>query len=156
LTDHPSNLPPCQILIDKEGRMFHQGREMTHQGINRLLLSGLRRDEDGRYVIELDGQRCWVEVEDAPIVVLKVNERPGGGLLLSLSDQTQEDLDPASLWVGEHNVMYTAVREGRLPARFSRPAYYQLADRIVETQGGFALDLEGSLHPLDLERAAEE
>lgn len=133
------DLPPCLIYIDKEGRMYHQGAEMIHRGINAVLLAGLDRDETGRYVIEFKGQRCWVEVEDAPLVVRRVDALAGEGFRIYLSDEQEEMLDPSRLWIGPDEAIYTLVRQGRLPARFLRPAYYQLAEHIVEQESGFAL-----------------
>jgi len=143
------DLPPCLIFIDQEGRLWHQGAEMIHAGINSLLLEHLSLDERGRYVIDYRGQRCQVEVEDTAIVVGRVSlSADGESLTLSLSDGTREALDPKLLWVAEDNAVYTRVREGRLPSRFLRQAYYQLAEHIQESENGFALSLGGRLYPL--------
>lgn len=143
-----ADLPPCLILIDKEGRMFHQGAEMINQGINSFLLSKLSRDDQGRYIMELKDQRCWVEVEDVPLVVQRVAGDPGDNPLLSLTDGTREPLDPDLVWSGPDNVLYTKVRQGSIPARFNRPAYYQVAEWVRETGDGFALDVRGRLYPI--------
>ncbi|MBW1713178.1 MAG: DUF1285 domain-containing protein [Deltaproteobacteria bacterium] len=144
------DLPPCLIFIDKEGRMFHQGTEMIHAGINSLLLENLTLDNEGRYIIDYKDQKCWVEVEDTPVVVQGVESEPDrpGRFKLALSDQTKEELNPELLWISPENVLYTKIRAGRLPARFLRPAYYQLAEFIEETDTGFALDCGGRLHPI--------
>ena len=142
------DLPPCLILIDKEGRMFHQGAEMINQGINGFLLSKLRLDDQGRYIIELKEQRCWVEVEDTPLVVQRVSGELPGNPTLSLSDGSREPLDPALVWSGPDNVLYTKVRQGSIPARFNRPAYYQVAEWVQETDQGFALAVQGRLYPI--------
>lgn len=144
----PDDLPPCLIKIDKEGRMFHQGAEMIHQDINSLLLENLSLDAQGRFVIEFKGQRCFVEVEDTPLVVRRVSLQKDGGFSLSLSDGSVEELNPHWLWISEENVLYTRVRGGSLPARFLRPAYYQLAEHIQETDSGFALLTSGQLWPI--------
>lgn len=143
------DLPPCLIYIDKDGRMYHQGAEMTHRGINAVLLAGLDRDESSRYVIEFKGQRCWVEVEDAPLVVRRVDALAGEGFRIYLSDEQEEMLDPSRLWIGPDEAIYTLVRQGRLPARFLRPAYYQLAEHIVEHESGFALADGDRRWPID-------
>ncbi len=148
MTDEHTDLPPCQILIDKDGRMFHQGAEMINQGINSFLLSNLRRDNQGRYIIQLKDQKCWVQVEDTPLVVQRVDQDGDDRLLLRLTDGATEPLDPALLWVGPENVLYTKVRQGAIPARFNRPAYYQAAQWVQETDNGFALNLGGRLFPL--------
>ena len=148
-------LPPCLIYIDKEGKMYHQGAEMTHRGINAVLLAGLERDESGRYVIEFKGQRCWVEVEDAPLVVRRVDALDGQGFKIYLSDEREETLDPSRLWIGPDEAIYTFVRNGRLPARFLRPAYYQLAEHIVEHESGFALAVNGQRWPIGPEAPEE-
>ena len=143
-----SDLPPCQILIDKDGRMYHQGAEMINQGINSFLLANLKQDDQGRYIIRLNDQQCWVEVEDTPLVVQRVDQDGHDRLLLSLTDGSREPLDPELVWVGPGNVLYTKVRQGTIPARFNRPAYYQAAQWVQETPQGFALGLGGKLFPL--------
>ncbi len=155
MTSPAKDPPPCLIRIDKEGRLFHQGAPMIHPGINALLLEHLTRDDEGRYIIEFEGQRCWVEVEDAPLMVQRVDvEAADGQILLTLSHGGQEPLDPEQVWIDEANVVYTQVRHGRLPAKFSRPAYYQLAALITETPAGFGLELRGRVYTLRSGRPA--
>jgi len=144
------DLPPCLIYIDKEGRMFHQGEEMTHQGVLTLLKEHITLDDNGRYIIELEGQKCLLEVEDTPLVVRRAAAEAGAGerFRLSLSDGTEEHLDPELLWISEENVIYTRVRGGTIPARFLRPAYYQIAEKIEETENGFGLRVGDRVMPL--------
>ena len=76
-------------------------------------------------------------MEDTPLVVTGVAHEKGKDgqmqLLLSMKYvEALEPLDPESLWVGEGNVLYCNVKEDKIPAKFLRPAYYQLAEFIRE------------------------
>jgi hypothetical protein len=97
-------------------------------------------------------QRCSLQVEDTPLVVtgvLHTEQREGDKpeqLLLAMKHlDRHESLDPESLWIGEQNVLYCRVMGGGIPARFLRPAYYQLAEFIHEDkeQNRFYLSLKG-------------
>lgn len=149
----PDNLPPCLIHVDKEGRMWHLGAEMIHQGINRLLMEHIELDEKGRYVISLHGQRCFVEVEDTFFVITRLDYRPAKDsrpetFLVTLNDEDQEELDPSTLSQGKDNVLYAQVKDKRFPARFLRRSYYQLAEHIVEKDGCFFLPCQGHEYPI--------
>ena len=151
-TEHPE-LPPCLIHVDKEGRMWHLGAEMVHQGINQLLREHVRLDEHGWYIIDFHGQRCYVEVEDTFFVITRLEERPAGpddppDLFIRLNDNTEEELDPATLSQAEDHVLYARIKDGRFPARFLRPAYYQLAGHIEERGGRFVLPYKGRDFPI--------
>jgi hypothetical protein len=151
-----ADLPPCLITIDKEGRWFHEGREMIHRDIVLLLYQHLEVDAQGQYVIEWQGERCYVEVEDVPFVVRRVvfegsSTSQEGRFLLSLSDDTQEPLAPETLSVGHANVLYCRVKDQSFPARFNRPAYYQLAEHIETEDGVYVLPLNGKKHVLQKE-----
>lgn len=141
------DLPSCMIFIDKEGRWYHEGSEMIHREFIRLFYESLTLDPYGRYVLEWQGKRCQVEVEDTAYVVLSVEYRGGrdkdDSFLLTLSDDTQEPLMPDTLFVGQENVLYCKVKNRAFPARFHRPAYYQLAKYIEEENGTFVLPLHG-------------
>jgi hypothetical protein len=144
-------LPPCLIHIDKEGRWYHKGAEMIHREFIRLFYRNMTLDPHGRYVIHWKGERCEVEVEDTAYVVWRAiyQERSGGSaFILTLSDDSQEALVPDTLYVGEANVLYCRVRKGAFPARFTRPAYYQLTPHVEEEQGVFYLPLGGEKHPI--------
>ena len=148
-----TDLPPCLITIDKEGRWFHEGREIIHRDIVLLLYQHLEMDLLGRFVIEWQGERCYVEVEDVPFVVRRVLFEGSvtsqeGCFILYLSDDTQEPLAPETLSVGHANVLYCRVKDQSFPARFNRPAYYQLAEHIEAEDGVYVLPLNGRKHIL--------
>lgn len=131
-------VPLCDIRIDKEGVWYFRGAEMFRREIVNFFYAHLRLDENGAYLIELPGEngdRCQVEVEDTAFVIKAVfethkPENGGKSLILLLSDDTEELLEPETLHVGPDNVLYCTVREGRFKARFTRAGYYQMAEHI--------------------------
>ncbi|MEW5912514.1 MAG: hypothetical protein AB1814_08160 [Thermodesulfobacteriota bacterium] len=131
--------PPCQIQVDAEGQMSHNGAPMVHPTIIKLIYQSVHL-EDGRYVLRVDNQVCELEVADTFFVVARV-EFTRDGARLTLNDGSSEDLDPASLRLGDNELIYCRVKGGAFPARFGRAAYYQLAQQIVEDGGGFALKM---------------
>ena len=143
-----NDLPPCMIFIDKEGRWYHEGAEMIHRDFIRLFYKNMELDSEGRYVINWDGKRCRVDVEDTAFVVRRVmyqdGDRAGNArFVLSLSDDTEEDLIPDTIFIGEENVLYCRVKNRSFPARFNRAAYYQLAEYIEEENDSYYLPLNG-------------
>lgn len=143
-----NDIPPCLIYIDKEGRWFHKGVEMIHRGIIQLFYQHMEMDSQGRYVINWGGDRCYVEVEDTPFVVRRSIFKRGdqannSRFILFLTDDSQEDLSPDTLFIGINNVLYCKVKDRTFPARFGRPAYYQLAEYILEENDRYFLPLNG-------------
>jgi hypothetical protein len=142
-----NDIPPCQIRIQKDGKWYHKGREMIHRDFIRLFYENMELDDEGRYIIYWDGKPCYVEVEDTAFVVMRVDALSDGTrFLLTLSDDTQEILASETLRVSEENVLYSSVKSGVFPARFTRPAYYQLAQFIQEDEQGYYLEAEGKKH----------
>lgn len=139
--------PLCGIFIDREGRWYYRGAEMHRREIVRLFYQSMRLDQDGRYILEWGGERCALEVQDTAYVVMGVGE--GNGFFLHLSDDGVDELDPETLWVGEGNVLYCMVR-GVFPARFTRPAYYQLAAHVEEEDGAYFLNAAGKRYEIRL------
>jgi hypothetical protein len=136
------DIPVCDIRIDKEGIWYFRGAEMFRREIVNFFYENMRLDETGNYLIELQGDsgdRCYVEVEDTAFVVKSVykknvSDNGGEGIVLGLSDDTEEILDPATLKIGEENVLYCIINKSGnnriFKARFSRAGYYQLAEHI--------------------------
>ena len=140
------------LRLDREGRWWHEGQPVEHPRLAAALHRWLDRDDEGRYVLKLEGgRRAYVEVEDAPYVVRTLElDGPGRAvrIYLRLSDGSEEELDYASLRVGADNALYCGGVKGRFEARFSRQAYYLLGELIEETEGGFALRAAGELWPI--------
>jgi hypothetical protein len=135
-----NELLPCGIFIDKEGDWYYRGSPMQRADIVSHLCQHLRREESrGLYIIQMGKQRCYLEVEDAPLVVTSVlhqqEKEHQDELFLTIKHlKTNQPLDPKTLWVGRENVLYCRVMEDTIPARFLRPAYYQLAEFIREDE----------------------
>ena len=149
------DIPPCQIRIDKEGVWYYKGAEMFRKEIVNHFYQNLRQDETGNYLIELENDRCYLEVEDTAFVVRSVrqalSEKDGKAVLyLLLSDDTVDLLDPATIRIGKENVLYCTVKADRFEARFLRPAYYQLAGEIEydEDQDKYFIPLNGERYYL--------
>jgi len=137
--------PYLKLKIDKDGRWFQNGAEIIHPEIYRLFTGKLEKTADGGYLVRFGRETCRVEVEDAPFVVRRVDELGDGGIVIQLNDNSQEPLDPERFWIGSGNVPYCRVKEGVFHARFSRPAYYQLARHIVpgDDEKAFFLLIDG-------------
>jgi hypothetical protein len=149
---HGHAIPPCEILIDKEGRWFHNGVEIIRRDFIQLFSGHMERDGQGRYILTWEGKPCFVEVEDTAFVVRRVDEE-NGSFSLHLSDDSIEDLLPETLSVGPDNIPYCMVKNGRFSARFTRTAYYQIARYIEGGEGpGFFLRVGGKKHPIGFPR----
>lgn len=142
---------PCSIHIDKEGAWFYEGHEITRREILEHFMANLRRTEDGGYIIQVGANSCPVDVVDTPFVVVRVDRvrsqsSSAEEIQLGFRNVSRsEALNPETLRVGEDHVMYCEVCNGAFPARFSRPAYYQLAEWIMEDPDTerFYLELNG-------------
>ena len=127
------------IWIDKEGRWFFQGEEITHRKTYLLYNRHLTRDQAGRMILKMGQETCPVEVEDAPFVVKTLNfiSAEQGGLMsveLILNDESREPLVPETLRIGPNHTPYCRVRDGMFEARFSRGAYQLLIPFIQQDE----------------------
>lgn len=157
MSDEPFKLTPEQIerfrqtgiRLDREGRFWHEGAEVTHAGFRRALLRWLDRLPDGRPILRLDEERyAYVDVEDADLLVVSARWA-GERAVVVLNDESEEELDPTTLELGDGGALYCRVRSGALTARITTPAYYVVAERVDETAPGvFALRAGGQLHAI--------
>jgi hypothetical protein len=145
--------PP--IKIDKDGRWFCQGEEITHRRTYLLYCRGLTRDESGRILLRVGREECPVEAEDAPFVVATMEFISPGldgreAIWLTLNDETREKMAPETLRIGPNHIPYCRVREGMFEARFSRNAYQILTPHIQldERENRFFLSLNGNRYYL--------
>lgn len=123
------------ISLDREGRFWHEGEEIAHEGMRRTFHRWVDRLDDGRYVLRLDDKRyVYLEVEDLPVVI-KSLRWDGDRAFVKLPDEREEELDYAALRLRADGSAVTAVKQGRLGARLSPGAWSVLAERI-ESEGG--------------------
>jgi hypothetical protein len=142
--------PYLKLFIDKDGRWFQNGKEIIHTAVYREFCAMLEKTPDGGYRVCMGKEICGVEVEDAPFVVKSILEDSGGNISIQLNDGTKEPFDPHSFWIGEENVPYCNVKGGAFHARFSRPAYYEIAQHIENDGQGneFFFQMDGERIPV--------
>jgi uncharacterized protein len=127
------------IKIDKEGTWFYRGAHMFRKDILCVFFENLKIDECGKYLIELNEEICYLDVEDTAFVVAAVYKTRQENdtkdqIDVLLTDDSLERLDLSTLSVGKDNVLYCAVKNRKFPARFSRNSYYQLAEFIEQEE----------------------
>jgi hypothetical protein len=143
---HPEIAPTgrngsATLFLDKEGRWFHEGVEITHVRTCLLFSRNLRRDATGRYAVRVGDESAEVVLEDAPYMVksVTIQEGPAGlpnNYILHLNDGTQESLAPGALTASGQNVLYCKVKGGSERARFLRAAYYQICVQLRSDEEG--------------------
>jgi len=146
-------IPISDIRIDEEGVWFYRSVEMSRQDIVRLFYQHLVQDTSGCYYIEIGKQRYRIEVADTAYVVLSVaweggNSETGECAYLLLSDGSIDKLDPGTLRIGNDNILYCSIQNHRFEARFSRSAYYQIANHISHdsSRDSYFILLNGNKH----------
>ncbi|MGC4123104.1 MAG: DUF1285 domain-containing protein [Myxococcales bacterium] len=138
------------LVLDREGRWFHDGVLVENPKIAEAFSRGIERDEQGRYVLRFGNDWCFVTVQDAPLQVESLTAAPGG-IVLALSNGRREPLRPETLRLrGE--VLYCTAQAG-LTARLSRSAQFALGGLLEERPGGYVLVLAGREHPVAEEPA---
>ena len=128
-----------EIKIDKDGIWYYKGAHMFRKEILCVFFEHLQIDECGKYLIELNEECCYIDVEDTAFVVAAVYktkqpEDDRDQIDIILNDDSCEKLEMNSLYIGKNNVLYCRVKEGRFTARFSRNSYYQLAEFIEQSE----------------------
>lgn len=128
------------IRVDAEGQFVHEGDFVLHEGLRQALFRWMDRlpPPDDRYILRLDADRfAYLDVDDTPLVVRALRfEEDGARVMLSLSDGSDEALEPDTLTLDAAGVLRCSVRGGRLEARLANSAAAVLAERISSTPGG--------------------
>lgn len=135
------------LRLDRAGTFWHEGTAVTHARLRQALLRWLDVREDGRDIVRLDDQRyAYVEIEDAHLRARSARWQ-GDRCFVLWDDDRESELDYASLRQAADHALYVQAG-GRLRGRIAGPAYHAVAERIVETDGGFALDAAGRRWPI--------
>jgi len=137
-----------KISFRRDGRWYSDDEPINNARIAKLFSRCLQQIDDGRWQIAMADERAFVDIDDTPWVVTSVAGDAAAGFTIRLNDDSEEPLDAATLTVGAANVLYTRVKGGRYPARFLRPAYYQLAPAIAERAGRFVIEAGGRHHEI--------
>ncbi len=140
----------CSIRIDKEGAWFYNDLPIINRAIYLFFNQHITRAADGGYLLSIGAETCRLIVEDTPYVVVDVwleeAAEPGSSMFhVQLNDETREPLSLETLIIREDNSPCCTVKGGRFPARFLRPAYYRLAQHVVQDpQGRFYIPLNNT------------
>jgi len=127
------SIPSYGIRIDAEGKWYYLGAEMFREEIVRYLYQHLVQNQEGQYSIELENDRCLVDVEDCAFVIKTVYRQEQEGKTLYrvlISDGSCELLNWETLHFSASNIPYCLVKNGAFKARFTRAAYYQLVETL--------------------------
>lgn len=149
----PGQSRESSIRLDAEGRFWHAGELVRHPGMQAAFATWIRRHpDDGRYVLCNGYDWTYFSVDDVPHFVRAVasaGSAEGEGLRLSLSDGTEELLDPASLRLGARDALYCRVKGGAFEARFTPGAQSSLWPYLIEGAAGEPqLELGGRRYPI--------
>lgn len=135
------------LRLDRTGTFWHQGAPVEHPRLRQALLRWLDVRDDGRNIVRLDERRyAYVDVDDAHLRA-KSARWDGDRCTMLWDDDQEEELDYSSLRQADDHAFYAKVR-GRLTGRIAGPAYHQIAERVVEADGGFSLAAAGTRWPI--------
>ena len=128
------------IELDSEGHFWHEGERITDARISDLFHRSIQRTPGGTYLLVVAPFSYPLVVHDVPYWVTGValatdcdsGDRPG--LRVRLSDGSEEDLAIDTLRYQPRRGFVCRVKGGTMPARFSRPSYFALAEYVTEDE----------------------
>ncbi len=137
---NPSVQREIDMRIDHAGAWYYNGSEIKRQRMVALFSTILRRDGE-RYFLVTPQEKLAISVEDVPFKALLMDVSGAAEQQqLTFTDNVGSQFTAGTghrLWIeeqGEQAAPYVMVRD-RLPARLSRPVYYQLAELVCENNG---------------------
>jgi hypothetical protein len=148
--DHPDFFrfpaPPGQsressIVLDAQGRFWHDGALVEHPGMARAFAGWIGRHPDnGRFILSNGFDWTYFSVRDVPYFVRSLRAVLGVPFA-ELSDGSEEPLDPGSLTTGADGGVYCRVKAGRFEAKFTPSAQIALGPWLFEGEAG-AVELQ--------------
>jgi hypothetical protein len=144
-------LAPFGLRLHHDGRWSHEGQPIRHQRLREHFDRSVRYLPDERkFVVTLRQFRGEIEVEEAAFFVRAFDAVSGR---ITLSDRSEEILDPASLALSPRDgALLCRVKRGLAPegllARFTHGAHAELLQAVEEGAGGLVLRIGEGRHPL--------
>src|SRR5690349_21391243 len=136
------------LRLDRAGRFWHDGAEVTHARLRQALLRWLDVLEDGRDIVRLDDQRyAYVEIEDAHLRATSARW-DGDRCTVLWDDGAEEELDYAHLAERPDHALATRARGGKLRAIIAGAAHQTATEHVAATAGGFVLRAAGRDWPI--------
>lgn len=130
------NPPHCGhsgMLIDREGRWWHEGRRIEREALIRLFASVLRREPDGRHVLVTPREKLDIDVELAALRAVALSSEGEGSsrrLAFQLNDGGAVILGAAHRLLMREEVPLIALDRG-LEASLERPVWYEVAEMAL-------------------------
>jgi uncharacterized protein len=130
------------IVLDKDGRFFHEGARVEHPGMQQAFASWLtRHPDDGRYILSNGFDWTYVTVEGPAVFVTGIAKAPDTPTLV-LFDGRELELDPSALHSDRDGRLWARLPSGE-EACFTGAAQLGLAPWLVERAGQVGLELAG-------------
>jgi hypothetical protein len=156
--DHPDfyRFPPppgrsreSRIVLDAQGAFWNDGVRIEHPGMASAFASWVRRHpDDGRFILSNGYDWTYFIVEDTPFFVRAIDLRDGRPWL-TLTDGSEEPLDPASVMTGEGDALYVRVKQGGFEAKLLPGAQSALVAVVDEDESGAPVVVVGGVgHPI--------
>jgi len=141
---NPTSSSEMDLVIRANGEWVHEGGVIHRESLVRLLASVMRAEEGGRYALVTPAERVFITVEDAPFLIsdweLVCEDDKLQLLLTSNLDEQLLVQSPEDIWLSpEPNAAPCVFLRPDLIAKFSRTAYYRLADALEERDGHLGL-----------------
>ncbi len=138
-----------RYVVDRDGRIFHDGTEIVDPLTLRFFLKAMTRRDDGRYLVVCQREHNWFEACETPFVVQRLRLAEAKRELITVdlcfAGDVHEPLDPSTL-ESEAGHVYCRIRAGAFRARFGRLAMQQIAPFLSEDEGYAALVMSGARH----------
>ncbi len=137
---HPKHCGTMNLVIRRDGSWWHEGRKIERANMVRLFSRILRLEEDGSYVLVTPVEKVTIMVEDAPLLVVdveQVDHQDGLPPWLHVRTATEDEVivdQDHPLWLTTDPVTgepspYILIRAG-LHARIHRNAFYRMVEWV--------------------------
>ena len=133
---NPSHCGDSGMVIDREGRWFHDGRRIEREALVRLFASVLRREPDGHHVLVTPVEKLDIAVELAALRITAMSHE-GDGEARRIAFQVN---DGSALILGpDHPLRFVdglplVTVRGGIGASLERPVWYELAELALQSK----------------------